>query len=149
MKIITFVVVLSLISATASADVFKCKDADGHTSFQESPCTNSVSGSTKVTLPASKVNSNPSQTTSAAIAKGNNEAYNSAMANKDYNKALMFASTDQQRSQVKALKSAHDTRCAELSIKAVQARADSKQLNGRYQHAADAAQAIYDTECSQ
>ena len=91
MKIITFVVVLSLISATASADVFKCKDADGHTSFQESPCTNSVSGSTKVTLPASKVNSNPSQTTSAAIAKGNNEAYNSAMANKDYNKALMFA----------------------------------------------------------
>jgi hypothetical protein len=70
------------------------------------------------------------------------------MASHHYDKALMFATTPDQKSSALNKKTTHDARCEKLRIRAVEAESNSKHRGGQLQHASEAASAQYASECN-
>jgi hypothetical protein len=143
MKKFILVAVALMFSQVAVAGMYKCKGDDGSVVYQESPCTGGNSNGGQVQTPKSA----SSSALSPETRKASNNEFQSAMASHNYDKALMFATNDQQRARAQNMKTGHDTRCAELQIRAQQAEANQHHHNGQMQHAAEAAQAIYNVEC--
>jgi bifunctional DNA-binding transcriptional regulator/antitoxin component of YhaV-PrlF toxin-antitoxin module len=76
-----------------------------------------------------------------------NEAYNARMAKGDYDGALAFATTEEQKQIALQKKASKDERCEYLRIAAAKARKDAEGRNQRWRTQAEAAEARFSSQC--
>ena len=128
----------------ALAQVYKCKNSDGSTAFQDAPCGSpgGVIKSPAQPAPAgAKVK--PADTTNKAM----NDAFQSRMDKQDFEGALAFATTDAQKELARRKAAEKKAKCDSLSIKSDKAQAEFKNRGANWKPAADAAEADYRSQC--
>jgi hypothetical protein len=140
---VLFAVAMVNANVAGAATVYKCSGPSG-TVFQQEPCADAKAESRMNVEVASGAIGN----VNSADREASNRYYREAMARGDLNTAAAFATSEKQKNVIVAKQTRKDLRCANMRTRAVQARADSKQLNGRWQHAADAKEAIYNNNCN-
>jgi hypothetical protein len=153
MKQAAYIVLLLVANSVSAQSMYRCTKA-GVSSYQDRPCEGMVvpsSGPAKTM--ATPADTAPKQMPGAvaSIPNANNkamdEAYQRHMALGEFSVAKSYATTDAQRNTVANKLAQLQAQCASMAIRAQQAEADNKHMNGRRQHAAEAASAQYRLKC--
>jgi hypothetical protein len=158
---ILLLVTMALFSAAlrAGGPVYKCKTDEGKTIYQESPCAAGQQGGAKDVMPSaaaakalppeSKTVGNPAAAGGGKTSseKAMDEAYYSRMSKGDYDGALAFARTDEQKQRARSMKAETDRHCDRLRVAASRARKDAEGRNQTWRNKADAAEALYSSQC--
>jgi hypothetical protein len=143
----------------AGGPIYKCKTAEGKTIYQESPCASGQQGGEKNVMPPaaavkalppeSKTVGNPAATGGGKTSteKAMEEAYYSRMNKGDYDGALAFAQTDEQKQRARSMKADKDRQCDTLRINASKARKDAEGRNQTWRNRADVAEARLSSQC--
>jgi hypothetical protein len=132
--------VVALAAAPAAAQVHKCKGADGAPVFQSAPCDDRSGG---IAVPERGADKGKGAKPAEADKKAMNEAFRSRMDKRDYEGALAFATTDQQKSQARRKIAEKDARCRGLAVKLQEAQAKYDKDGGQSKAALDKAKSNY------
>ena len=153
MKYAAYIVLMLVANSVSAQSMYRCTKA-GVSSYQDRPCEGMVvppSGpAAAVATPATTA---PRQTPGVvapapnANSKAMDEAYQRHMALGEFALAKSYATTDSQRNTVANKLAQLQAQCASMAIRVQQAEADNKHMNGRRQHAAEAASAQYRLKC--
>ena len=150
-----FVVAMMAVAFTGAVQaqsMFRCTKA-GVSSYQDTPCDDMVverpvQGNIVSGLPT-PCNAQNVTKLDPSTNKAMTEAYQNHMARGEYATARTFAVNDAQRAQANMQLARLQTRCQTMAIRTNQAEANNRHMNGRWQHAAEAAQAQYSVTCGQ
>jgi len=150
MKIIIFTALISVATLASAQNMYRCTKA-GVSSYQDKPCEGMVVQPTAA--PVTVANNAPKQTQGTvapspnSTSKAMDEAYQQHMARGEFALAKSFATNDTQRNAAAMKLSQLQSQCASMAIRTQQADANNKHMNGRWQHAAEAADAQYRLKC--
>jgi|SRR5450830_768953 len=150
MNIIMFAALIFVATLASAQSMFRCTKA-GVSSYQDKPCEGMVVPPTAA--PVTVANNAPKQTQGTvapspnSTSKAMDEAYQQHMARGEFALAKSFATNDTQRNAAAMKLAQLQSQCASMAIRTQQADANNKHMNGRWQHAAESADAQYRLKC--
>ncbi len=135
----------TVLAAPAYAQVYKCKGAGGTPVYQAAPCDDTGGGIKVPERGPDKAGG--SKAITDADRKSMSEAFQSRMDKRDYEGALAFATTDQQKSQARKKIAEKDAKCQGLAVKVKEAQAKVANGGARYKNDLDKAEDNYRLSC--